>query len=127
MQTLYRPIGQKELQLIIASDYTAFPPRLVWQPIFYPVLNKEYARQICQMWNINDEFSSYCGFVTAFDLEESFLVKYKVQNVGGTIHNEFWIPSEDLSDFNAHIIGKIRIEEAYYGEKFIGEKIMQTI
>ena len=44
--TLYRPIGQKELALIAASDYRAFPPRLPEQPIFYPVLHEEYARQM---------------------------------------------------------------------------------
>jgi len=31
--TLYRPLGQKELDLIKGSDYTKFPPRLPEQPI----------------------------------------------------------------------------------------------
>ena len=31
--TLYRPVGQKELDLIEASGWTGFPPRLEWQPI----------------------------------------------------------------------------------------------
>ena len=44
--TLYRPIGIKELQLLIDLDFKAFPPRLEWQPIFYPVMNQEYAEQI---------------------------------------------------------------------------------
>jgi hypothetical protein len=48
---LYRPVGPKELALIAASDYTAFPPRLAEQPIFYPVLNFEYAEQIARDWN----------------------------------------------------------------------------
>lgn len=43
---LYRPVGLKELQLIIDSGYKKFPPRLSWQPIFYPVLNQAYAEQI---------------------------------------------------------------------------------
>jgi len=33
-QTLYRPVGEKEMLLIIESGYTAFLPRLQWQPIF---------------------------------------------------------------------------------------------
>ena len=41
--TLYRPVGPKELELIAASGYREFPPRLPDQPIFYPVLNEEYA------------------------------------------------------------------------------------
>jgi hypothetical protein len=44
--TLYRPVGQKELDLIRELEYRAFPPRLPEQPIFYPVLNQEYAAQI---------------------------------------------------------------------------------
>jgi hypothetical protein len=53
--TLYRPVGQKELELIAASDYKAFPPRLPDQPIFYPVIALEYAEQIARDWNTRDE------------------------------------------------------------------------
>jgi hypothetical protein len=35
---MYRPVGPKELELIAASGYREFPPRLPDQPIFYPVL-----------------------------------------------------------------------------------------
>ena len=41
--TLFRPVGQAELDLIAASGYRLFPPRLPGQPIFYPVLNEAYA------------------------------------------------------------------------------------
>jgi hypothetical protein len=44
--TLYRPVGPKELALIEATGWRAFPRRLPEQPIFYPVLNEEYAIQI---------------------------------------------------------------------------------
>lgn len=44
---LYRPVGLHELKLIAASGWREFPPRLHWQPIFYPVLTHEYARKIC--------------------------------------------------------------------------------
>lgn len=50
--TLYRPVGQAEFELIKDSGFKRFPPRLEWQPIFYPVLNKEYAEQIAKQWNI---------------------------------------------------------------------------
>ena len=45
MTILYRPVGPKELALIAASGHREFPPRLPGQPIFYPVLNEEYARR----------------------------------------------------------------------------------
>ena len=50
--TLYRPVGPAELALIEAAGWRAFPPRLPEQPIFYPVLNEEYARQIARQWNV---------------------------------------------------------------------------
>ena len=119
---LYRPVGKKELELIAESDFKAYPPRLDWQPIFYPVMNFEYAAQIAKEWNTPDEFSGYCGFVTAFEIDAVYASKYQVQNVGGFEHNELWIPSEELTDFNAHIVGKIEILQAFYGEKYIGER-----
>ena len=48
---LYRPVGTEELDLIRASGFSAFPPRLPEQPIFYPVLTEEYAVQIARDWN----------------------------------------------------------------------------
>ena len=43
---LYRPVGQAELDLIASTNYKEYPPRLPEQPIFYPVLNEKYAREI---------------------------------------------------------------------------------
>lgn len=116
---LYRPVGLKELELIWLSGWKKFPPRLEWQPIFYPVLNEQYASQIAREWNTKDEFSGYCGVVTAFDLAKDHFLKYPVQEVGGVIHQELWVPAEKLSEFNAHIVGGIRVTNAYFGEGFV--------
>lgn len=116
--TLYRPIGLKELQLIIDLQFKAFPPRLAWQPIFYPVLNREYAVQIAEGWNTKDEFSGYCGIVTRFDLPTAYLQKYEIHNVGGFINNELWIPSEELEEFNKQITGRIDIIDVFLGDRF---------
>lgn len=117
-KTLYRPVGLKELELIAASDYAKFPPRLSWQPIFYPVLNEAYAIEIATKWNLDDEGSGYAGFVTVFEVDATYVSSFKVENVGGPIHNELWIPAEELETFNAHIIGKIRITKMYFGTRF---------
>lgn len=103
---LYRPVGPKELALIVASGYTTFPPRLFDQPIFYPVMNEEYAVQIARDWNVP---ASGSGYVTKFAVDADFLKKYDVQNVGGEIHNELWVPAEEIEAFNAQIIGKIEV------------------
>ncbi len=47
-QTLYRPVGLAEAVPILEADARRFPPRLPEQPIFYPVLTREYAEQIAQ-------------------------------------------------------------------------------
>jgi hypothetical protein len=117
--TLYRPVGLKELELIATLHWQAFPPRLDWQPIFYPVLNQSYAEQIAGEWNTKDIFSGNCGIVTAFDITEEHFKKYDIQNVGGDTHNELWIPAQELNDFNKNIIGSIRIVKAFFGSEFI--------
>jgi hypothetical protein len=117
--TLYRPIGIKELELIIDSNWKRFPPRLLWQPIFYPVLNEEYAAQIASRWNTADESSGYCGIVTAFDLTIDQYLQYTVQNVGGEIHEELWVPANELELFNDNISGEIFIKQVFFGEQFV--------
>jgi hypothetical protein len=116
---LYRPVGLEELKLIAASNFRAFPPRLPEQPIFYPVLNFEYAEQIARDWNT--KCNSFAGFVTKFEVEDDYVKQFEVRVVGSNIHQELWIPAEDLVEFNRHIIGKITIKATYYGEKFNGE------
>lgn len=115
---LYRPIGLKELQLIIDLEFKKFPPRLTWQPIFYPVMNQKYAEQIAFEWNTNDKFSGYCGIVTQFNLPTKYLKKYGIQNVGDKFHNELWVPSEELEEFNNQIIGEIEIVKVFLGKQF---------
>jgi len=111
--TLYRPVGQQELDLIIASGYSRFPPRLPEQPIFYPVLNEAYASQIAQNWNskLNDP---PVGYVTRFQVRLDYLRKYEVHVVGGSEHAEYWIPAEELDEFNANIIGTIEVIKEYH-------------
>ena len=109
LKTLYRPVGQAELDLIRASGWRAFPPRLPIQPIFYPVLTEEYAIQIARDWNTRDPNSGYAGYVLRFRVQAAFLARYPVQQVGAAQHREYWIPAEELTAFNAAIVGLIEI------------------
>ena len=95
---LFRPVGEKELALIRASSYRGFPPRLPEQPIFYPVVQEDYASQIARDWNTRD---GGAGYVTRFRVRAAFLERYPRQTVGASVHEEYWIPAEDLADFNA--------------------------
>ena len=109
LTTLYRPVGQRELDLIAAADHRAFPPRLSWQPIFYPVTNEEYAIQIARDWNTKDPENGSVGYVTRFSVPAESLARYPVQQVGGREHRELWVPAEELAEFNAQIVGRIEV------------------
>jgi len=105
--TLFRPVGQKELDLIADSQWTRFPPRLFWQPIFYPVLTEDYAVRIAREWNTKDPNSDHVGFVLRFEVRTSYLDAYQVQEAGGRDCLEYWIPADDLEVFNDNIVGPI--------------------
>ena len=114
---LYRPVGRKELELIRASGFRVFPTRLPTQPIFYPVLNEEYAIQIARDWNTKDEASGFEGYVLKFEVRTEFLRRYDVRVVGDATHREYWIPAGELEDFNRNIVGKIQIVREFRQEQ----------
>ena len=114
LTTLYRPVGQEEFELIEQTG--KFPPRLEWQPIFYPVLNEDYAIQIARDWNAKDEFSGFVGYVLRFKVHTEFLSEFPVQVVGGSQHEEYWIPAERLQELNEAIVGPIETIGKFQGE-----------
>lgn len=109
---LYRPIGTAELVLIEQSGYKCFPPRLPEQPIFYPVLNEEYARDIAKSWNVKNN-SDHKGYVTKFEIDDEYGSRFEIHIVGKSYHQELWIPADELDEFNQHIIGKIMVIEEF--------------
>lgn len=113
---LYRPTGQPELDLVAASDYRAWPPRLPEQPIFYPVTNEEYAVQIARDWNTTDEGNGCVGYVTRFAIETDWLTQFPVQTVGGRQCTEYWIPAERVAEMNEHIVGRIEVIRKFTAE-----------
>ena len=123
---LFRPVGLAELELIAATEFREFPPRLPEQPFFYPVLTEEYAQEIAHNWNTRDQASGYAGFVMKFQVEDSFVSQYAVQTAGASQHREFWVPAADLAEFNRHIVGKIESVAAYAGPAFPGSIDMAT-
>jgi len=109
--TLWRPTGPEELALVEASGWREWPPRLPGQPIFYPVLNEDYATKIARDWNVKQSGS---GYVTRFRVCRSFLDRYQVHQAGGRTILEYWIPAEDLAELNANIVGFIELVAEYH-------------
>ncbi len=112
--TLYRAVGPKEMELIAASGYREFPPRLPEQPIFYPVMNEEYARQIARDWNVP---GSGAGYVIRFEVRKSFADRYPVRTVGSSVHQELWVPTEELPELNRNIVGRLEVIAKFTGER----------
>jgi hypothetical protein len=108
--TLWRPVGPEELALIEQSEMRGFPPRLPDQPIFYPVLSEDYAIKIARDWNVPRSGS---GFVLKFEVDAEYLSRHPVQEAGGRAHLEYWIPAEEVDEFNAAIVGIIEITRSF--------------
>ena len=108
--TLWRPVGPAELELVRQSEMRRFPPRLPEQPIFYPVLNEDYAVKIARDWNVT---ASGSGYVLRFRVRKSCLDRYQPQEAGGRANREYWIPAEDLDDFNDAIVDQIEIVRSF--------------
>jgi hypothetical protein len=125
--TLFRPTGANELALIVDSGMKRFPPRLFWQPIFYPVLNLQYASEIAERWNMGDPESDGVGFVTEFDIPEDYFKKFPIQTVELDYHQELWVPAEQLEEFNNHIINGIRVCKSFIGRRFIMPEKIQNV
>jgi len=111
--TLYRPTGPNELALVKESGYTKWPPRLPEQPIFYPVTNEAYAKEIATRWNIK---ASGVGYVTQFEVRKAFMDQYEIQQVGASHHTEWWVPAEKLDLLNDNIVGLIEVIGEYTKE-----------
>lgn len=84
----------------------AFPPRLVDQPFFYPVLTEAYAAKIARDWNAPRSGS---GYVTRFEVRDDVASQYEVREAGGRDHKELWVPAEELAAFNDGIVGRIEV------------------
>jgi hypothetical protein len=107
---LWRPTGPEELALVRDSGWLRWPPRLPDQPIFYPVLNEDYAIRIARDWNVP---ASGEGHVTRFRVRRAFLDDFDVHQVGGSTILEYWIPAERLDDLNDNIVGRIEVTRSF--------------
>jgi hypothetical protein len=74
------------------------------------VTTRGYAVKIARDWNVP---ASGSGFVTEFDVRIDFLSRYSVEMAGGAEHQEYWIPAEELPEFNEAIVGSIRVVDQF--------------
>lgn len=51
--------------------------------------------------------------MTHFQVEKPYLDRRDVHQAGGQTILEYWIPAEDLDEFNRHIVGLIEVVAEY--------------
>ncbi len=73
------------------------------------MIDESYAVKIARDWNTKDERSGFVGFVTAFHVRLDHLGRFELHEVGGREHREYWIPAEELDDFNRNLVGRIDV------------------
>ncbi len=115
---LWRPVGLREMALVFEAGMRGFPPRLPEQPIFYPVLVEAYADQIAGTWNIAEE--PYAGYVLEIEISDDYIARYTPHTVGGPMHRELWVPSEDLAELNRQMTRPLSVRRAFFGPKYRG-------
>jgi hypothetical protein len=72
-------------------------------------------RSCTRDWNTKDNANGSVGYVTAFYVENSYRERDEVHDVGGRESQEYWIPADDLDEFNRHIVGPIEILSEWRG------------
>jgi hypothetical protein len=107
---LYRPTGLAELELVRQSGFRRWPPRLLGQPIFYPVTNERYAIAIARDWNAKE---SGVGYVTRFAVRSAFVSRYEVKQVGSSHTPSCGFLPKTLNSLNDNIIGGIEVIAEY--------------
>ena len=53
------------------------------------------------------------GCVTKFSVRTEFMNRYKIHQVGGAHHTEWWVPAEELEDLNNNIVGLIEVVQEF--------------
>lgn len=51
--------------------------------------------------------------MTRFDVDSDYLESFPKQVVGGSVHEELWIPAEELNEFNSNIAGLIEVVDSF--------------
>jgi hypothetical protein len=70
------------------------------------VLNEEYARQIARDWNVP---ANGAGYVIRFAIKKTFAERYPIRTVGASMHQELWVPAEELAELNRNIVGQLEV------------------
>ena len=72
--------------------------------------------RIARDWNTKDEGNGAVGYVLRFEVDGTYLVGHEPHEAGGRDLLEYWVPSEELDEFNGHIVGRIEVIAEWRGQ-----------
>jgi hypothetical protein len=131
--TLYRVVGQREMDLIRESGHRAFPPRTRDQPCFVAAPGEDYAKTIARDWSTKDAPLGTARYVTRFQVDGALLQQFSLLRVswsayfdrftwqaeyvrsgrrpysGPSAQDECWIPAGSMAEVNARLAGEIEV------------------
>jgi len=102
--TLYRVIDASELAALQALHFRKFPACA--EPVFYPTLTRHFALETLRQ---TAGISTQKGYLTCFKICARYVRDFEVQTLSGEIHDELWVPAEELPVFNEKIVGRISL------------------
>lgn len=101
------------LEAIRVRSWKSFPPLQEEEAAFYPAISQLFALQKAQDWTLPDWGECY---VTQFRIAAGYVRNFEVQTLSGEVHEELWVPAEELENFNSNIVGKIQVLKAFTAE-----------
>jgi hypothetical protein len=54
--------------------------------------------------------------VTCFRVRSDYLARHPLQTAGARMHQEYWIPAEEMDDFNRAIVSTIEVVAEFHGK-----------
>ena len=108
---LFRPVGEKELALIVGRL-----SRLSTPPARAADFLSRHERRLRGSDRARLEHSRRRDRLRErFRVRSAFLRRYSRHTVGASTHGEYWIPAEELPDFNAALVGPIEVIAELHG------------
>ena len=104
--TLYRPVGDREFGHIRDSGWRLFPPRFDGYPLFCALLDENYATESARDWTTKNGARVH---VLRFDVGQEFISGCHIRPAESSNYRQYLIPSTELADLNAHLIGPIEV------------------
>jgi hypothetical protein len=49
-------------------------------------------------------------------VRSDYLARHPLQTAGARMHQEYWIPAEEMDDFNRSIVSTIEVVAEFHGE-----------